>query len=121
VTFNKSGELTTFLGKEAMDASWKIADDLADLRGHRAYSVLLDILGGEIRMRLKVVLEPRATEEEVHQARQAALALQDALGFLEGIGSRKDLQEAQDVVMKGFTDDAEIAALSAQHAESGIY
>lgn len=97
-----------FLSKKALEASQKAAEDLADLRGHRGYQILLDVLHGEIRQSLRVVLDPDKDDSQVYRARQTALALQDALGFLEGILTRKDLQEAQEAVMNGFTADEEI-------------
>jgi len=93
----------------------KMAEDLADLREHRGFAGLLDLLESEIRARLKVIMDADSDDFQVSKARDVVLALQDTLAVLHGIADKKDLQELQESVMKGFTTDEEVFR---EHAEA---
>jgi hypothetical protein len=108
--------------KERMERG---ASDVEELRTHRGYLYLMDMLDAELRTLWRQWTHLETSPSQAEQMRQRAMWLSDLIKSIDGKTSEQAwLQEQDRIFTASYTDDAllaEAAAAARGSPDSGTY
>ena len=102
-------------GKSFMDRSLKAVEDLADIRGHRAFPYFVDLFEGHVRSAWRGYLDKNVSDEEMLRDRVRAQTYWEIVCEMLEVTSEKELLEAQELCYSRLTVDEDLAA---EHASA---